>query len=50
MQMKSVSKVQFGKLNDKRFYFAIGIISLPLSYLVLIILIILFRRIKKRKT
>ena len=27
MQMKGVSKVQFGKLNDKRFYFSNGIIS-----------------------
>ena len=25
MQMKSVSKVQFGQLNDKRFYFSNGI-------------------------
>ena len=29
MQMKSVSKAQFGQLNDKRFYFSNGIISLP---------------------
>ena len=29
MQMKSVSKVQFGQLNDKRFYFFNGLISLP---------------------
>ena len=29
MQMKGVSKVQFGKLNDKRFYLSNGIISLP---------------------
>ena len=29
MQMKSVSKVQFGRLNDKRFYFSNGIIWLP---------------------
>ena len=29
MQMKSVSKVQFSQLNDKRFYFPNGIISLP---------------------
>ena len=29
MQMKGVSKVQFGKLNNKRFYFSNGIISLP---------------------
>ena len=27
MQMKSLSKVQFGQLNDKRFYFSNGIIS-----------------------
>ena len=26
--MKSVSKVQFGRLNDKRFYFRNGIMSL----------------------
>ena len=32
MQMKSVSKVQFGKLNDKRFYFPNGIISLPYGH------------------
>ena len=29
MQIKSVSKVQFGQLNDKRFYFSNGIVSLP---------------------
>ena len=27
--MKSVSKVQIGRLNDKRFYFSNGIMSLP---------------------
>ena len=32
MQMQSVSKVQFGLLNDKRFYFAIGLVSLPYSH------------------
>ena len=32
MQMKSVSKVQFGQLNDKRFYFSNGIISLPYGH------------------
>ena len=32
MQMKSVSKVQFGQLNDKRFYFPNGIISLPYDH------------------
>ena len=29
MQMKSVSKVQFEQLNDKRFYSSNGLISLP---------------------
>ena len=29
IQMKSVSKVQFGRFNDKRYYFYIGITSLP---------------------
>ena len=28
IQMKSVSKIQFGQLNDKRFYFSSGIVSL----------------------
>ena len=28
MQMEAVSKVQFGRLNDKRFYFSNGIMSL----------------------
>ena len=32
MQMKSISKVQFGQLNDKRFYFSNGIISLPYDH------------------
>ena len=32
MQMKSVSKVQFSQLNDKRFYFPNGIISLPYGH------------------
>ena len=32
MQMKSVSKVQFGQLNNKRFYFSNGIISLPYGH------------------
>ena len=32
MQMKGVSKVQFGKLNDKRFCFSNGIISLPYGH------------------
>ena len=29
MQMKSISKIQFGQLNDKRFYFSNGTLSLP---------------------
>ena len=29
MQMKSVKKTQFAGLNDKRFYFHDGIVSLP---------------------
>ena len=29
VQMKSISKVQFGQLNDKRFYFSKGIVYLP---------------------
>ena len=29
MQMKSVTKVQFVQINDKRFYFSDGLISLP---------------------
>ena len=32
MQMKSVRKVQFGQLNDKRFYFCDGIVSLPFDH------------------
>ena len=32
MQMKLVSKVQFGQLNDKRFYFSNGLISLPFGH------------------
>ena len=32
MQIKSVSKLQFGQLNDKRFYFSSGIISLPYGH------------------
>ena len=32
MQMKSISKVQFEQLNDKRFYFSNGIISLPYDH------------------
>ena len=32
MQMKSVSKTQFGQLNDKRFHFSNGSISLPYEH------------------
>ena len=32
MQMKGVSKVQFGKWNDERFYFSNGIVSLPYGH------------------
>ena len=32
MQMKSVSKVQFWQLNDKRFYFSNSLISLPFGH------------------
>ena len=32
MQMKGVSKIQFGKLHNKRFYFSNGIISLPYEH------------------
>ena len=32
MQMEAASKVQFGRLNDKRFYFSNGIMSLPYEH------------------
>ena len=32
MQMKTVSKVQFVQLNDKRFYFSNGVTSLPYGH------------------
>ena len=32
MQMKSLSKVQFGQLNDKPFYFSNGLIFLPFGH------------------
>ena len=35
MQMKTVRKVQFGQLNDKRFYFSNGITSLLYGHLFL---------------
>ena len=35
MQMKSVKKTQFAGLNDKRFYFHNGIVSLPFGHFLL---------------
>ena len=32
MQMKSISKIQFSQLNDKRFYFSNEIVSLPYGH------------------
>ena len=32
MTMTSVTKVQFASLNDKRYYFSDGIVSLPFSH------------------
>ena len=32
MQMCTVNKIQFGQLNDKRFYFSNGIVSLPYGH------------------
>ena len=32
MQMKSVSKRQFGQLTDKKFYFSNGLVSLPYGH------------------
>ena len=32
IKKKSVIKVQFGQLNDKRFYFSNGLISLPFGH------------------
>ena len=32
MQMKSVKKIQFAWLSDKRFYFHDGIFSLPFGH------------------
>ena len=43
MQIKSVSKLQFGQLNDKRFYFSSGIISLPYGHPYL-------KELRKKKT
>ena len=35
MQMKTVNKIQFGQLNDKKIYFPNGIISLPFGHFLL---------------
>ena len=35
MQMCTVKKIQFGQLNDKRFYFSNGIVSLPYGHFIL---------------
>ena len=43
MQMNIVNKIQFGQLNDKRFYFPNGIVSLPFGHF-------LFNDICKKKT
>ena len=32
MEIKSVIKVQFGQLNDKRFYLSNGLVSLPFGH------------------
>ena len=32
MKMTSVSKVKFGNLNDKRYYFSDGFVSLPFQH------------------
>ena len=43
MQMNTVNKIQFGQLNDKRFYFPNGIVSLPFGHC-------LFDEMRKKKT
>ena len=35
MKMKSVNKTQFAGLNDKRYYFHDGIVSLPFGHFLL---------------
>ena len=42
MQMNTVNKIQFGQLNDKRFYFPNGIVSLPFGHF-------LFDEMRKKK-
>ena len=43
MQMNTVNKIQFGQLNDKRFYFPNAIVSLPFGHF-------LFDEMRKKKT
>ena len=43
MKITKVSKVKFGSLNDKRYYFSDGIVSLPFGHSLLLIV----REIKK---
>ena len=43
MQMNTVSKIQFGQLNDKRFYFPNGIVSLPFGHF-------LFNELRKERS
>ena len=42
MQMNTVNKIQFGQLNDQRFYFPNGIVSLPFGHF-------LFDEMRKKK-
>ena len=35
IQIRTVNKIQFGQLNDKRFYFSNGIVSLPYGHFLL---------------
>ena len=46
MRMQNISKSQFAGLNDKRFYFYGGIVSMPFGHLLLEIL----RKQKKKET
>ena len=43
MQMNTVDKIQFGQLNDKRFYFPNGIVSLPFGHF-------LFNELRKERS
>ena len=35
MKMKAIKKVKFARLNDKRYYFSDGIVSLPFGHILL---------------